>query len=125
MITANAVYHWYLQESFWPAVNKIAAVKMDPSLAPYTKIASNIHTKLKGEKLASLVDQLFNAEPSGTCPVPSLRSRLDNIGHDTPNMPMDTGAIAATHYLGASLNSVISIFNKLWLKDYTAKQKTA
>ncbi len=125
MITANAVYQWHLHRSFWPAVNKIASVKTRTPLSPYQKIASNIHANLKGDKLATVLDEVFNATPHATCPVPSLRSRLENIGHDTPAMSVDSGTVAATHYLGASLKGVIDLFDKLWLKHHIENQKSA
>ena len=123
MITANAVYQCYLQESFWPAVNKIASTKTGVPMSPYQKLASNIHMNLKDDKLAALMDKLFNAQPHSASPVPSLRNRLVNIGHDSPNMSVDAKAVAATHYLGSSMKSVIELFDKHWLKNHMAKQK--
>lgn len=123
MITADAVYRYYLQNRFWPAVNKIASLKTQSLLAPYNKIASSIQANLKDEKLLSLIDEVFKAQPHWKDPIPSLQTRLVNIGHETPYMPESSGVTAAERYLGASLGGVIDLIGKLWLKNNLEKRK--
>jgi hypothetical protein len=123
MITADSVYRWYLQSRFWPAINKIASVNTQPSLAPYKKITASIQASFKDKKQISLIDEAFKAQPHWKDPIPSMQARLANIGHETPYMPESSGITAAEHYLGTSLGGIIVIINKLWAKKNLAKRK--
>lgn len=123
MITADCVYQWYLRDNYWPAVDRIALVEQKPSLTPYQTIASNIHASLKGEKLSTLINEIFQTDVSRKSSVASLRTRLENVGHAEPSMLRQSGAKSARNYLGDSLNSVIDLFDKLWMKNHMEKQK--
>ena len=123
MITADMVYRDYLKNHFWPAVAKFAATQSKSPAAPYQKITPTIQAHLKTGKLNALVNKIFTSYPGWQDPNPSLQKRLENIGHDSPYMPEPQGASAATHYLGAALNTVIDIMNKLWQKNQMQNNK--
>ena len=119
MMTADAVYRHYLDNSFWPAINKTAL----PIVNPHHKLSSIIHTVLQGDKLAGLTNKVFSTEAKWNSPNPSLLHRLDKIAHDSPYMSDHTGVTAASQYLGKSLDIVINLMDKLWLKDALLKRK--
>lgn len=119
MITADSVYRWQLQHNFWPAVEKIATVNTGKTLKPYSKLATSIHNCLTPEKLTTLLEEIINTETDEHEAFPSLRNRLDNIGHDKPSMSIEKAA--GQSYLGSSLENVIDLFDKLWLKNHTSK----
>ena len=123
MLTADTVYRWYLQNRYWPAVNKIAAVKPKMMPTPHSRMAQAAHDNLKGEKLASSVKEVLAHESDWKEPYASLHHRLENIGHETPHMKEHEGETAAMHYLGASVNGVINLLDKLWLKTFLEKNK--
>ena len=123
MITANAVYQWYMTNNFWPAINKAASEKPDLSLAPYHKITPTIRAILAGDKLAPFIDEVFKVESQRNDPAPSLRDRLENVGHDEPSMTVTTDITAAAQYLGGSLKNVIDLMDKLWLNNQMNKKK--
>lgn len=125
MITANAIYQHYLEEQFWPAIEKIASIKKQTPLAPYQNMATTIQTKFKNEAPSSLINKAFKSQPDRKDPVPSLKDRLDNIGHDTPHISENTGETAANQYLGALSSGVINLIDKLWQNENMAKQKRA
>lgn len=123
MITADATYQWYLQEYYWPAINKIASVKTKSPLTPYRSITAAIQTNFKEEKLKPLIHKALKAETNRKSPVPSMLQRLENVGHDSPYLSENTGDTAAIKYLGDSTINVVNLIDKLWLKDNLALQK--
>lgn len=125
MITAYMTYQWFLQEHYWPAINKIASIRTKPALTPYHNMTATIQTNLKDEKLKSLINKVFKAESQRNIPTPSMLQRLDNIGHDTPSLSDNTGDAAAVKYLGESLNNVVNLIDKLWLNDVMSLQRRA
>ena len=125
MITADMTYQRFLEKHYWPAINKIAAIRTKPALTPYQNMAAAVKTNLKEEKLQSLINTAFKAEPDRKSTTPAMLKRLENIGHDTPALTENTGDTAAVKYLGESQNSVINLIDKLWLNDILNKQRQA
>lgn len=125
MITAYMTYQCFLQEHYWPAINKIASIRTKPALTPYHNMMPAIQTNLKEEKLKFLINKTFKAEPQKNVAMPSMQQRLENIGHDTPFLSDNTGNTAAVKYLGESLNNVVNLIDKLWLNDILTLQRRA
>lgn len=113
MVTSDALCRWYLEKRYWPAVYKISAAgKVLP--APHSKMASAIHTNLKGDKLLILIREMLQHQPRWNEPLPSFKSRIENIGHDKPRVPDFSGETAGTHYLGKSMDGIITVIDKSW-----------
>lgn len=123
MITADIVCRRFLHDRYWPAVHKIAAIETKTLPTPHSKMASAVHATLKGEKLAALINEAFEAGPKRRDPAPSLQNRITNIGHEKPYMEAPSGETAATHYLGTSAKGVIDLVDKLWLKTFLESRK--
>lgn len=124
-ITADVVYRRYLQNTYWPAVDKIAAAKLDASLQPYNNIKSSLISSLDERNLKSLIHKALRTESDRKDANATLRQRLENIGHDAPVMPVSTGSAAANKYLGDSQKTVVTLINKLWLNTQMKQQKNA
>ena len=113
MVTSDALCRWYLEKRYWPAVYKISAAgKVLP--APHSKMASAIRTNLKGDKLLILIREMLQHQPRWNEPLPLFKSRIENIGHDKPCVPDFSGATAGTHYLGKSMDGIITVIDKSW-----------
>jgi hypothetical protein len=123
MVTADAVCRHYLHKRYWPAVYKIAAIETKTLPAPHRKMASAVHAILKGENLAKLIDETVKEKQERKNPAPILQARIQNIGHSCPYMNEFDGTAAAEHYLGSSMNRVIALIDKLWLKTLLEERK--
>lgn len=121
MITTDAVCRLYLQNRYWPAVNKIALIKTETAMTPFRNLTSAIQLSLTGKKLDPIIDETLNTIPPRKAPMPSLQVRLDNIGHAAAHMSENKGISAAEYYLGSSLNGAINLMDKLWLKNHKQK----
>jgi len=123
MVTADAVCRYYLHNRYWPAVHKIAAIETKTLPAPHSKMAAAVHATLKAENLAKLVDETLKEKQARKSPVPTLQTRIQNIGHSTPHREELDGTSAAEQYLSTSINGVIAVIDKLWLKTLLEERK--
>lgn len=123
MITTEALCRWYLEKRYWPAVHKISATGKNALPAPHSKMATAIRTNLKGEKLPKLLQEILQHEPRWNDPLPSVKSRIKNIGHDKPRVSDFSGETAGVHYLGKSMDAVITVIDKLWKTALINKYK--
>ncbi len=123
MITADSLCRCYLRKQYWPAVYKVASADIKQLPTPHSKMAAAIYTTMTGEKLQSVMATAIKHKPSSRDTIPSLQSRIKNIGHDKARMGKLANETAAARYLGSSINNVIVVINKLWQKNYLEKRK--
>lgn len=83
----------------------------------------SLHNKLNQDKISALTDDMMKIECTWKTPIPTLANRLENIGYELPHMSQPEGDTAAIFYLGNSMNGVIDLIDKLWLKTLFEKQK--
>jgi len=123
MITTDAVCRYYLENRYWPAVNKIAALQTKSQPSPHKKMAPAVLANLKAEKLNEIVNETVRTAPDPTDPLPALKDRIQSIGHDQPHMNEFRDPSAAAQYLNSALNIVITIVDKLWLQTWLENRK--
>ncbi len=114
LISADAVYRWYLDHKFWPAVMSLANNK--PSVAPFRNLVAAIRSGIRKEHLTKLNRLILNQTTPRSSRIPSPVERLKNIGHDTPAMKINTGKNAAEYYMEKSLNGAYNLMDKFWAK---------
>lgn len=119
MISADAVYRYYLQKNYWPAVEKILAISSKTGLTPYAKMPAAVKNKLDEQKISEILSDLEQEEPTWKDDVPSLRKRLLNIGHASPSMQVNESDSAAKFYLGESADTVTEEIDRRWLAART------
>jgi hypothetical protein len=123
MITADALCRWYLEKRYWSAVYKISAAGKNALPAPHSKMAAAIRANLKDEKLPVILREVLKHEPRWNDRLPSLKSRIENIGHNKPLVSDFSGKTAGEHYLGKSLDGVITAIDKRWKTALINKYK--
>jgi len=122
MITADALCRWYLENRFWPAIEKAYSDKNKETHQPFRKLTTVIRGNLN-VVTKSMLNNLMNDEmPDATSRIPTLRQRLVEIGHVEPTMKKYTGESAADYYLEKSLNGALNLMDKLWYKNNIKKK---
>ena len=114
MITADCVYRTYIQQQYWPAINKVADIKKGVNLAPFKQLGTSVRAFFTAEKIKVAVKLELARERSWLDESASLGARIHNIGHDFPLMKPLQGENAAVEYLGDSADSVVNLNDKLW-----------
>lgn len=117
MITADVTYQWFLEERYWPAINKKVASNPGLALTPYKNINATIKANFTDKKLMLVVEKVFKERLHINNPNAPMLQRLENVGHDTPSMSAINNNTAAVKYLGDSLVNVIGLIDKLWLNN--------
>jgi len=121
MITADALCRWYLENRFWPAIDKAYSVKNKETHQPYRKLTSVIRGNLN-VVTKTMLNNLMNDEVvKSMSRNPTLHQRLVEIGHVEPIMKRYNGESAADYYLGKSLNGALNLMDKLWYKNNIKK----
>lgn len=113
MMMADAVYRHYLENTFWPAAQKVALQNVKPN----RNLLSVVNNVIKGEKLEVLAKKVFAEVPEWNHPYPSLKQRLEEIAYHEVSMTDPDEVKAANQFIGSSLNNVIDLMDKLWLRS--------
>ena len=122
MITADTVYQTILRDHFWPAVYRISEIAANSRPAPHAKMAMAVSNKINDKTLVTLLDDVMKRESEWLDAKPSINRRLENIGHDTPQMQVSEGKTAVDFYLKNSKNGLINLLDKHWQKTYYEKK---
>jgi len=121
MITTDALCRWYLEQRYWPAIDKAYNKSDKETHKPYRKLTTIIRDNLNKVNKGMLNNLLKDEVLERKNRYPSLHQRLDKIGHTEPLMKRYTGKSAAEYYLGFSLNGAINLMDKLWYKQNNKK----
>ncbi len=121
MITADALCRWYLDQRFWPAINKAYSDKDKETHKPFRKLLTIIRANLNTVTKSMLNNLLADNAVDANNRYPSLQQRLEKIGHIEPIMKKYSGESAADFYLGTSLNGALNLMDKLWYKNNKKK----
>lgn len=114
MVSADAIYRYYLQNKYWPAVEKVLALSSNTKLTPYAKMTAAVNSKLVGQTISEMLAELEEKDTTWRGDVPSLSKRLANIGHESPFMKVPEGDVAVACYLGESAGPVSEEMDRRW-----------
>lgn len=113
----------FLENKFWPKINQIAKRTKTPEFTPYAQMSKVIRNGVTSEELSSTIQELMNEEMDSYSTMPSLRKRLNHMGHTRPSAPKKMQKSAGESLLGQNLEKVIQLFDKRWLKLITHRNR--
>lgn len=116
MISADAVYRYYLRNHYWPSVQKILAISSKTKLKPYAIMSAAVQNKLDKHEISDILLQLEQQETTWQDERPSLLKRITNIGHESPFLKSFRGDVAAEIYLGESAGLVTEEIERRWFE---------
>jgi len=120
MVTRN-----FLEQIYWPKIYQLARDDKTEVCYPYRHMGKVIQKGLKKEDIYRWVKQAMQKPPSVTRYMPSLKQRLESIGHIKPGAPEPIAHQAAFSYIAPnSLAKVISHFDNQWIKLYKKRQRS-
>jgi len=123
MISIDMACRWFLENRYWPALDKAASTSPPKQLNPYRKLSDVIKNTFRDENLPKFKQLIIHTEHTNAR-LPSLKIRLENIGHNKPVLKSMTSESAAEFYLENSLNGALNLMDKLWLKKQKKEIKT-
>ena len=122
MISIDMACRWYLENRYWPALDKAASTPTKEPLNPYRKLSGVITNTFRADNLPKFKQLIIHAEHTNVR-LPSLKIRLENIGHNKPVLKSTVSESAAEFYLETSLNGALNLMDKLWLKKQKKQPK--
>ena len=106
----------FMDKEYWPKIAKMQKQGLTLSLAPYSQLEETLKTDLTNKSAKRWLDSLYENESHRMHALPSLRTRMNNIGRCRIRIPEKTLQTAATYYLDDEYTSVISSVNQMWLQ---------
>ena len=127
MISIDMACRWYLENRYWPALDKAASTptpkQLNPEpLNPYRKLSGVIKNTFRADNLPKFKQLIIHAEHTNVR-IPTLKTRLENIGYNEPVLKSTMSESAAEFYLETSLNGALNLMDKLWLKKQKQQPK--
>lgn len=120
-ITTETVCRLFVEEKYWPTYRKLTARMREVLPKPHAGMATVLRNGLQGGKCEEWLMKAVNREPRPDDAVPSLRQRVDNIGHHKPGMNGLASESAATVYLAFATGELDAAL-ELVLQQATARE---
>lgn len=111
----------FLQKKFWPKIHHLAKRAKTPEFLPYSQMTKVIKAGVTDSEISETIQAALKIEINHPAPMPSLNKRLNHLGHTKPLPPKRLSKTAADYYLGKSLEKIIQLFDKRWLKKLQTK----
>ena len=116
-ISQEIVIRQFLRRKFWPGIEKLARSKKGTHYLPFSHMTKIVEDGLTQKDADTWLMAALNQESNRADPMPSLRTRLDNIWNDKVRHFIPLQGAAAVEYLEShTLVQVIKRFDALWLK---------
>ena len=102
-------------EKFWPKIYQMAKRTKTPEFTPYAQMTKVVRAGITNDEVSETVQDSLKTRVNTTSVVPSLASRLNQLGHAKPLPPKRLTKTAAEYYLGSTVEKIIQLFDKRWL----------
>ena len=111
----------FLENKFWPKIYHLAKRSKTPEFLPYSQMTKVVKAGITNDEISEVIQAALSLDINNPGPMPSLRGRLNHLGHSKPLAPKRLSKTAAEYYLGVSLGKIIETFDKRWLKKIQSK----
>ncbi|MFK5913427.1 MAG: hypothetical protein QM484_03560 [Woeseiaceae bacterium] len=109
----------FLDNKFWPKIYHMAKRSKKPTYMPYSQITKVTKAGITDDEISETIQKALKQDNKYTSIMPTLPERLNQFGHSKPLPPKRLNKTAASYYLGNSLEQIIAVFDKNWLKTLT------
>jgi len=106
----------FMDKEYWPKIAKLQKQGLTLSIKPYSNLEQTLKQDLTTKSAKRWLDSLFEHESHRMHALPSLRTRMTNIGRNRIRIPERTMQSAADYYLDKEYSDVITRVNQLWLQ---------
>lgn len=122
MIQGEFVSRTFLENAYWPRIRKFVRKSPSANITPHNKMAKLLQKGLpQKDAMHLLANALHKSDPDNL--EPSLRDRMNNIGHQRIKVPYQANSNAAQAYLGNSYGEYIKLIDISWMSSTLSKWK--
>ena len=111
----------FLKNKFWPKIYHLAKRSKTPEFMPYSQMTKVVKAGITDCEISETIQTALKLDINHPSPFPSLKKRLNHLGHASPRPPKRLAKTAAEYFLGNSQEKIIQLFDKRWLKTLQAK----
>ena len=104
----------FLDQQYWPKIEKMLLDGSKQSIQPYTKLEDILKGGLTTKNTKRWLDTLYTHEPNRINAIPGLRARMQNIGRSRIRIPEKIGESAAHYFLDNDYPTIVARINHLW-----------
>ncbi len=113
----------FLQKHYWPnVITRLQKESLRKAL-PHSRMSAAIRRALAGNKVNSLLHEVFKKKFDGKNHSLPLKKRLENIGYDKLRSPSILIQNAAHELLGEGEKKIIEFMDKFWISRNLAEWK--
>jgi Zn-dependent protease with chaperone function len=112
-LTASSVIGRYLDERYWPRINRQADYQPQPSFTPFAGMGPDVAAGLDPRAAAEWIEHAMAIKPTLDDTHPSLQERLDALGQ-TARLALPATGESADRLLGPSLEGITLALDRRW-----------
>ena len=110
------VVQLFLDEKFWPKVQEMLSRNpQQPEFLPHSAMGKALRTGLTDSEFAARLDTIMKKDYGWEVALPSLTTRLDNLGYRTLRLQPPVLESAAQKLLGASFPAIVKLMDQQWM----------
>lgn len=117
MLATQVVVGRFLEERYWPTIQKSAERVPEPGFMPYANLEHVLENKLRGEDVQSWLRKIMAVRDDGLSATPTLRTRLEQIGQERIGWPDFTLEKAMYRFLDANREEIIERCDRAWVEQ--------
>jgi hypothetical protein len=123
MIQSEFVCKSFLENTYWPKIRSFVRKSPTANIYPHRKMAMLLSKGLPMKNAMNLLASAYIKTDISDNANPTLKARMENIGHSKIMMPTEIKHNAAQTYLGDSYNAYIKVIDKTWMSTTLIKWK--
>lgn len=114
MIQGEIVCKFFLENTYWPKIRNLVRKSPTADIYPHEKMAHLLAQGLPQKNAMHLLASAYAKKGTTEDASPTLKTRLDNIGHQKIKKPSQAKINSAQTYLGGSYLAYVKFIDKAW-----------
>ena len=123
MIQGEFICKYFLENTYWPRIRNFVRKSPTANIYPHEKMAMLLTKGLPRKNAMNLLASAYIKKDITDDTNPTLKARMENIGHRKIQTPSETKHNAAQTYLGSSYNAYVKVIDKTWMSTTLVKWK--
>jgi len=123
MIQGEFICKFFLENTYWPKIRNHIRKSPSTNIHPHEKMAQILAQGLPQKNAMHLLASAYITKDTTENASPTLKSRLNNIGHLKIKKPKQVRLNAAQTYLGDSYNAYVKFIDKAWMATTLSEWK--
>jgi len=123
-IEAQMVLRQFFSQTYWPTLNHlIKRNRVDPKdIRPFSALPAAIQKALTRGKITTMLKGIYAESGDVGSGIPTLQTRMDNIGHSRVRIPTLSEINSAEYYFEHDYEEVVRLMDSYWAHNVIEKR---